>query len=135
LVRLALKEVKEITTSVLVEWNSVLVLPVQLCHGVLVDVLWQCDGTKRLEIVCMDWLKVGANISEKSFGIFSIGMADKLQEGIDKDRPKQFRQFELDLLEMQKQSQDRGLPCRYPSCSLPIHEEGQKLFGTSLGRD
>lgn len=60
--------------------------------------LRQCDGPERLKIICMDWLEVGTNVPKESFGIFSVGVIDKLQERVDKDRPKQFRQFKLELL-------------------------------------
>jgi hypothetical protein len=41
-------------------------------------VLRQCDGPERLEVVCMDWLEVRTNIPKEGFGIFSVGVIDKL---------------------------------------------------------
>jgi hypothetical protein len=36
----------------------------------------------------MDWLKIRTNIFEKGLGIFGIGMGNKLQKRIDKNRPE-----------------------------------------------
>jgi hypothetical protein len=97
LIRFAFQKVEKIAAGMLVQRDSVLVFPVQLCHGVLVDVLRECNGTKGLEIIRVYWLEVRTDVSEESLRIFSVGMLDKFQERIDEDGPQQLGQFELEL--------------------------------------
>ena len=79
----------------LIEGDAIPVLFVQLGHGVLGHMLRQGDGGKGLQIIGMSGLEVGANILKEGFGVITVTVCDKLDERVNENGPKQFREFEL----------------------------------------
>lgn len=71
----------------LVQRYPILVLLVELCGLVLVDVLRQGDGAEVVEIIAMGRLEVVAEVFQEGLGVLPIAVGDELDKRVDENRP------------------------------------------------
>jgi hypothetical protein len=92
---LALKELKEICVGRVTQDDTILVAAVELSSRVVLDMLRQADGLENTDIIRVlreEHILVGL---EELLGFIGVQRSDHVQEGIDKERPKNTAQLRL----------------------------------------